>query len=1010
MTFSHLCIKKPVLATVFSLVLVVAGILGYLELPVRFSPQYFKPGLSVVVNAQGSSAEYVEQNITTPLEQALSATPGLDFMVSHSQQGQSSISLNFKNLNTAEFTVAQSQILQEVSSVSLPQNASSPLIQQHGDSNMVMVLGISDPHMPLVELTTYVNNYLLPRLNQISGVADISVDADLPALRLALNPESMAALGVSVNDIQNALNNSNTSYPLGSIITAQQVLQLNAHMSISDLQGFNEVVIAKKGGRLIHLKEVATLAMGWQSNVPWYGYVNGQPGFAIEIHATDSANPIAVGDSIRRLLVEMKEGFPDGLQITPVFDLATPLQGAIDEVYIAIFLAIVLVVGVTFCFLGNWRATLIPVVTIPICLLATFGVMYALGFTINVMTLLALVLAVGLVVDDAIVVLENTYRHIQEGKSPLEASRISMSEISFAILGITICLVAVYLPALFMRPGIDTVYFQEFSFSLAGAILISGFLALSLSPMMCSRLLFPHVESAYEQRLNRFTIGLSAHYERALDWVLKHRKIVFSFMLLNLLLGLLFFYLTPTDLLPKSQLNYVMGFMQGPSSVNPEYLNQRSTAFRQKLENNPELQNTLFYITEQGSAFFFAEVKHASQRDTMAERLNEEIDALPDLSGGVQVLDANQNGGSSHQGGLFFYVSGLASYPEIAHAAALLQEKLENTGGITSVFNNIQFNQQQYDVMIHRNLVTELGLDLGVLNNTLMAFLGGYTFSNTHYQVNGYAYPIVMQLPYAALGDLSVLQKIHVETQKGARIPVSSLVSVLPNQDLAMRLHINQMRSGEVDFNIASSYSVGQAMNQVKAVAAAVLPANLSIVWGGKMRNLMQNEASGNLFIILGLVFIFLVLAALFESFYDPLIILCTVPLCIVAGLGALYLMGGSINIYTKIALVTLIGLVSKHGVLITQFANQRCSEGADALTAVKEAALIRLRPILMTSLTMILGALPLILSMGTDANGRRQIGIVIVFGLLLGSLFSLFIVPAAYVLIHHLKNKIKSM
>lgn len=1006
MKFSQTCINRPVFTSVIALILILIGLISFLELPVRFSPFYFRPVLMVMTQVPGASAEYAEENVSTPLEQSLSGTPGLDLMMSRSQQGESMVILNFKNLTEQQFVTAQSQVLQEVSGTQLPELANRPQIMQRSDSNEVMVLGAVDSKMPQTELTNYLNNYLAPRLTQVPGVSQAQVYADTPNLRITLNPQKMAALKISVDDVKAALNNSNTSFPLGTLLTDEQALQLNSQMYVPDIPGFENLVVAKKGARLVYLKDIANVKLDYDSLNHMYSYVNDKPGIPIEIDATDDANPIQVGQGIKSLLDEMKPNFPQGFSITPVFDLSSPLQEAINEVYVTIFIAIVLVVMMTLAFLGNWRATLIPIVTIPVCLVAAFSVMLLFGFTINVMTLLALVLGVGLVVDDAIVVLENTFRHMEMGESPLVAAKKGIEEISFAVLGITICLVAVYLPAIFLPNSIDTTYFQEFAFTLAGAILISGFLALTLSPMMCSKLLKHHTHKGYEEKLDKMTRQLNQHYEHWLNWVLEHPKMIFSVLFANLVLGVVFFQLLPSDLLPKSELNYIQGGFTGPSSANNEYMDNALKSFRQSIADNPNLDNTVVFINSPGGfVFFSAEVKKGN-RDAMAAAINAQIAKMPQFSGGVTVVDANNDQSSSHPGSLFFYVTGIASYTDIANAASNMQQALAKDSAFSFAYNNVKFSNQQYNLLINRNLATMLGVDLGTLNDTLSTFLGGYTFPNTTYQVGGYGYPITMQLSAQDLQDISVLHNLYVQNGSGQLIPSSSMISVSPSFDLPTRVHINQLRAGEVDLSAAPGYSTGDMIAKVQSTAEQILPEGMQIAWSGQGRNLIQNEASGNIFILLGLVFIYLVLAALFESFIDPLIILCTVPLCIVAGLIGLYLIGGSINIYTKIALVTLIGLVAKHGVLITQFANQLRSQGVSPREAVTKAAMIRLRPILMTSLTMILGAIPLLLAFGTDATGRSQIGAIIVLGLLLGSFFSLFVVPVAYLAIGKFKKK----
>ena len=1009
MKFSQVCINRPVFTVVIAFILILLGVISYLELPVRFSPFYFRPVLMVSVNVPGADAEYVEENVTTPLEKSLSGTPGLDMMTSDSSQSGVTITLNFQNLTTQDFVAAQAQVLQEVDGTSLPQLADRPQIMQGGNNNMVMMLGVSDNNLPMPDLVNYVNNYVIPQLQEISGVSQVNLFADAPALRVTLDPRAMASLNINVMDVQNALRNSNTSYPLGDLLTDKQAIQLNSKTVIPDITGFENLVIAKKGLRLVYLKDIATISIDEDVLDHFYAYVNGAPGIAMEIDQTAKGNPIQVGQQVKSLIARLQPNLPAGLKIVPVFDLSSPLQGAIYEVYFSIFIAILLVVLVTLAFLGNWRATFIPVVMIPICLIGMFGVMLLLGYTINIMTLLALVLAVGLVVDDAIVVLENTHRHIEAGLSSLAAARKSIDEISFAVLGVTICLVAVYIPTLFLPANIDATYFQEFSLTLAGAIVISGFLALTLSPMMCSRLLKAHSKKGYEHRLDNVMSKLHYHYERALTWTLKSPKLVLSVLIINLILGVVFFILLPTDLLPSSPLKYIQGSLTGPNSSTTEYRDQLITPFREQLDSNPHLKNPLMYVNGGGSVFFMAQVKDWTSPEKIVNDIDQQLTQMPNFSGGAMVVDANNNVTSSQSGSLYFYVSGFGTYDEIANAAAKMQQALQNDPKVAVVNNNILFSQPEYNFNINLNLAAMLGVDLQSLNTTLSTFFGGYIFPNTTYQVGGHGYDIIMQMSRADLKDLSILQNLYVRNGQGKMISVSNLVSVTSDTTLTDRVHVNGLRGGEIDIVPANGYSMGDLIHDVDAKAAKILPQNLQIVWAGEGRSLLENASSGNLFIALGILFIYLVLAALFESFIDPIIILCTVPMCVVAGLIGLHLIGGSINIYTKIALVTLVGLVSKHGVLITQFANQLKKEGMEISEAIKKAALIRLRPILMTSLTMILGALPLVFAMGTDSIGRSQIGVIIVLGLLVGSFFSLFVVPIAYLMLGKFKTRFKS-
>lgn len=1015
MKFSQVCIKRPVFTVVLSLILIIFGVLSFQLLQVRFQPLVFRPHLIVQTHFHGASPAMVEQTITQPLESNLVATPNLDMMRSNSSQNMSQIFLDFGSLTEEQFIVAQSQVMEEISETELPQSADKPEVRVASDNNELMDIGLTNPNMTMLQLVDFANSFIVNRLEQIPGIVQVGVNSPDQALNISLQPTKMAALGITVGDVEQALENNNTSFSAGQLFTLSQTIPVNASISLPDIKAFQNLVISNSNGRLIRLGNVATVKFGYNFVGGWYSQINGKPGIDIYLQAADDANPIATSLLARNLLKQLSFSFPQGMKAQVMFDLGQPLQQAIHEVFLTILEAIILVIAITWMCLGNWRATLVPIVTIPVCLVASFAIMLVCGFTINVMTLLALVLAVGLVVDDAIVVLENSYRHIEGGMSPLQAAKQGINEISFAIIGITICLIAVYAPAGLMPPGFAAVFFKEFAFTLAGCILISGFLALTLSPMMCAYVIKIHEPSAYERRLNQFTDTLRDRYRAALAWVLGHRKtfVVLFFALFGL--GGWTFYSLPSSLLPKSELNYIMLLLQGPTTASQEWVQGPASQFMQTVSNNPAVLSGFTYAG--GSAnpgnqtYNFLQLKPQNERkltnDQLAEYIDNLINQTPALSGGATVLDANGNNSFSHQGNLFFYVAGLGSYQDISQAITNLITQLSQYPGLSNINNGLQFNSQSYNLIIDRNMVAELGVNISDLSDTISTMLGGKTLVS-QYQAGGQGYSIILQLPKTDLMDLSVLNKIYVKSNNGSLIPVSRFVKVSSSLDLATRFHVNQLRAGEVDANINPGYTMGQVVSAIQTIASNTLPSGMQVIFGGDARNMLENNQSLNTIFILGITFIYLVLAALFESFLDPLIILFTIPLCISGALIALKLTGGSLNMYTGIGLVTLIGLVSKHGVLITQFTNQLRSEGMDLSEALVQAASIRLRPILMTTATMVLGAIPLIFATGTDANGREQIGWVIVAGLIVGTFFSLFVVPIAYSFIGPYKKKLK--
>lgn len=1014
MKLAEICLERPVLASVLSLLLILAGVIGFKQLDLQFEPSVFRPHLAVYTVYPGASAKEVEQSVTDKLEKALADTPNLEMMSSYSTEGSSEIDLDFKAISKVDFVTIQSQVAEKVATVDLPEQAKQPNIYTHSSNSQLMFIGVYDPNMSEVQLINYTNDVLVNRLQRIPGVSDVKMAAMPATLYITLNPLKLVQYGLTERDILDALGSNNASASIGVLRSHDQQISLNGHFQLADVTAFQNVIVSKVSGQFIRLKDVAKVYVAPGANKQWFTEIDGHPGTGINISYADGANPIALGDKVRAVLQKMQATYPPGLETPIVFDISKPLKQSILEVVYTIFQAIALVVLVTFLFLGNIRATFIPFVTIPVCLIGACFVMYLLGFSLNVMTLLAIVLAVGLVVDDAIVVLENNHRHLVAGMLPLAAAEKSLKEISFAVIGMTICLIAVYLPAGFMEQDTTGVYYHQFAYTLAAAVGISGFVALTLSPMMCGRVLSVHRQTAYERFLERSFSGLRTRYQQLLLWTLMHKKWVVCIFIMGIVIGVSVFVRLPTGFLPTNNMDMMVVPLSAPSTANTQYTQAQTDKIMAQVIHQPFVQHSVSFSNPyNGGTNFslsFLALTPASTRltsnETLAKQVNDLIDQVPEMAGHANILNINSDHNSSRQGNMTVYLTGAVSYHELQQATLALAKALKEVqaqSGLIYADSSLNQVQQEYDFHINRELASLLGVPIENILLALQTYYGGYQLP-TSYIYGGQSYDVLLRLPLKDLADFQALQRIYVNSSQGDKVALKRLVTIEPSFGLPQLTHINQLRAGELYLSLEPGYSLGQAMATLEQVVRQALPSTITLGYEGDALKFQKENNSMLMIFVLGLLFIYLVLSALFESFRDPLIILFTVPLCVTGGLILLKAIGGQLDMYTIIGFVTLIGLVAKHGVLITQFANQLQEAGRTKQEAVIEAAALRLRPILMTTLTMVLGALPLVLATGSGAKGRLEIGTVVVSGLMLGTLFSLFIVPTAYMLLA--KNK----
>lgn len=1015
MRLSEICIEKPVLTTVLSLVLIMIGFLGYQQLELRAQPKVFRPSLHVMVSVPGSSAEFVEKNVVIPLENRLQQVDHLSLMESTSSQGFAEVHLRFANISQQDFLSSQSQVMQAVSQTHLPDNAEQPQIRMAGShSNQIMVVAVSSTTMGQQRLVDYVQNQIVRRLQQTSGVGDVEQWSTEDALRINLLPDKMAQLSISVQQVIDALKANNISIAAGQVVNAEQTIPVNLQSRLASVAEFQQMIISHRGNHYIHLKDIANIAIDKKSYAGAYTYYNDKQGVAVSINAADNANPIALGKVLRRTFTQLQQQMPPGTTIHLLYDQTEAIEHSVNEVFLTIFESIFLVALVTLLFLGRWRFAIVPIVTIPVCIIAGFAVMWLLGFTINMMTLLALVLAVGLVVDDAIVVLENCHRYVEQGLSPWKAAIQSMKQITFPVIGMTISIVAVYVPVLFMG-GKTAVYFQEFAFTMAGAVVISGFVALTLTPMMCARLMSKTQGSGYDAKLDAFFSGLRRRYTAVLAWTLKNRWLaIFVFVVLAGMGGWVLSTI-PNTLLPKEYGGYMFVGVSTPDSSSVAYTEKRHRQVFEQLLKMPEVDNLMSFGGGSGNDGSFGATiirlkpayssyaKNIEVAEQVAQQFQSFVGAKVFAS--PMNLSSHEHDDNAQEGQIAYRIVGFTDYPELVKEAARFTTALNNTGEFQQVDNRLRYSSQQYDISLNRQKIQQLGIKITDVTTAVSTFLGGYTMQDG-YQFAGVNYPIIVQLPVEDMVDLQVLNNIYLSNSEGAKIALGRVLTVKPVIGLPERAHINGMRSGDIIITPKSGQTLGQVTSIMQQIAKQTFSPGISLAYSQQVVDMKSGNTRMLMIFILGLIFIYLVLGALFESFIDPLIILFTVPLCIVGALIALKLIGGSLNIYTIIGLVTLIGLVAKHGVLITQFANQiREQQGKPIIDSVLEAASIRIRPILMTTATMVVGAVPLVFATGVGSNSHSQIGWVIIAGLLVGTVFSLFMVPVAYTLFARFKR-----
>jgi len=1022
MVLPELSIRRPVLATVMSLVIVLLGVIAFTRLSVREYPKIDTPVVSVRTVYTGASPQVIESQVTQPLEDSLSGIEGVRTIKSVSREEVSTITIEF--VPERDPDTAANDVRDRVARVRgrLPDEVDEPIVQKiEADAQAILWLAFSsERHTPLF-ITDYADRYVADSLKALPGVASVIIGGERKyAMRLWLDRDRLAGFGLTPLDVENALRRENIEIPSGRIESANREFTVLTETDLRTVDQFDNLIITESRGYPVRLRDVGRTELGAADDRNRLR-VNGNPAVGLGIVKQSTANTLAVAQGVKALVPSITASLPEGMKLQIAFDSSVFIESSIKAVYRTIVEAMVLVTLVIFLFLRSFRSTLIPFVTIPVSLIGAAFFLWMFGFTINILTLLGIVLAIGLVVDDAIVVLENIHRHIEEGMPPLKAAMLGSREIAFAVMAMTVTLAAVFVPLVFAT-GNTGKLFTEFALTVVMAVLVSGFVSLTLTPMMCSKLLRHEARhGALYQMSERFFVALNSAYRRSLEWVLKRRKLVVIGYagVLAVMTGV--GYSLKSELSPLEDRGFFIGVLVAPDGSTMDFTDSYARIWEKMYAEVPEI-TTYFVSVAPGlerpnpvnSSISFLKLK------LWEERTRSSIDITKSLAPrmfkempGVLAFPINPPSlGQNFRNPAVQFVIQAPTYEELDRMVDKLLARARKYPGLANLDTDLKLNKPQLIVDVDRDKVAAVGADTSAIGRTLETMLGGRQV--TRFKRDGKQYDVIVRLEDQERRQPTDLTSIFVRARDGNLVQLSNLVKLRESVAPKELNHYNRLRAAILSGNVAPGYTLGEALDFLEKASAEELGRSAQTTLDGQSREYRESGRQLLMIFVLALCFIYLVLAAQFESFVSPLIIMLTVPLAMTGALAALVMLdwwkgsGGTLNVYSQVGLIMLVGLITKHGILIVEFANQLMEQGRDKFEAVAEAAALRLRPILMTTGAMVLGAVPLAMASGAGAEARRPIGWVIVGGLLFGTLLTLYVIPAAYTLLTRRSRRVQ--
>lgn len=1004
MKIAEICIRRPVLSIVINLLIVLLGLVSFDRLTVREYPNIDVPVVTVTTTYLGASAKIIETQVTKPLEDSLSGIEGIDFIKSISRSEQSQITVQFRLSRDAD--AAASDVRDRVARAIglLPEEVDEPIVAKvEADAQPIMWMSLSSDTASQLDVSETADIVVQDRIQVLPGVASVLLFAERRySMRVSVDREKLAGFGLTTQDVENALRTQNVEIPAGRLESMQREFTVLSQTDLNTPEQFRRVILREtENGHLVRLGDVASINYGPLEERSLVRF-NGRPAIGLGVVKQSVANPLEISSAIREALPLIQKDLPQDMKLAIAYDSSVFIDESISSVFHTIFEATVLVVLTIFFFLRTLRATLIPLVTIPVSLIGALALMFVLGFSINTLTLLALVIAIGLVVDDAIVVLENIYRHMEEGMDAIHASVKGMREIGFAVVAMTLTLATVFVPVA-LTPGRTGQLFVEFALTLAGAVIISGITAITLSPMMCSRILKANhgVEPKWSQKIEAWIRRLEAAYKRTLQRTIINRPLIVGIALVTFIATGVLFSMLKSELSPAEDRGVVFGIGMAPEGSSLQYADQYARQMEAIFDKIPEKRWRFVAV----GFPFITQTFTVTGLEDWSERDRSSFDIIKEISGPLFGIPGTLNfainpqslGQGARSQPVEVIIQTTGTYEELDQLTNKILAKLRQNPGLMTPDTDLKLNKPEIRVIMDREKMATMGIEVATVGRTLETMLGGREV--TRFKRGSEQYEVLVKIADDKRRTPTDLTAIYVRARDGSMVPLSNIVRLEEGVAPRELNHFDKLRAVTITANLAPGYSLGEALSAIEQVVREEAP-GAAIDYGGNSREFKESSASMGLIFGLALAFIYLVLAAQFESWRDPMVILLSVPLAIGGAMLFMNLTGGSLNVYSQIGLVALMGLISKHGIMIVEFANQLQARGVSRVEAVVESASIRMRPILMTTAAMVLGAVPLALASGAGAESRQAIGWVIVGGMSVGTLFTLFIVPTFYLII----------
>lgn len=1008
MNISEISIRRPVLATVMTVIILLFGIIGYAYLGVREYPSVDNPIISVTCSYAGANADVIENQITEPLEQNINGIPGIRSLTSTSEQGKSRITVEFEL--SVDLETAANDVRDKVSRAQryLPRDCDPPTVSKaDADASPILMVALQSEKRPLLELSEIADLTVKEQLQTIPDVSSVSIWGEKKySMRLWLDPIKMAGYGITPMDVKNAVDNENVELPSGSIEGNTIELNIRTMGLMNTAKMFDDLIVKSDGNRIIRFSDIGRAELG-AADIKSYMKMNGVPMVGVVVVPQPGANHIDIADAVYKRMEQMKKDLPEDVKYSYGFDNTKFIRASINEVKQTVYEAFLLVIIIIFLFLRDWRVTLVPCIVIPVSLIGSFFIMYLFGFSINVLTMLAVVLAVGLVVDDAIVMTENIYIRIERGMSPKEAGIEGAKEIFFAVISTTITLVAVFFPIVFME-GTTGRLFREFSMVISGAVIISAFSALTFTPMLATKLLKQkEKKNAFYRATEPFFEGLNNIYERSLKYVLRHRMWILPLIALMLVLIVVLWGKIPSEMAPLEDRSMITINTRGAEGVTYEYIRDYTEDINRVVDSIIPDAKAVTARVSSGSGNIQVTLKDMADRDYSQMDVAEKLSAAVQKKTKARAFVQQQSSFGGRRSRMpIQYVLQATNLEKLEKVLPKFMEKVYENPVFQMADVDLKFSKPEARIHINRDKANVMGVSTRDLSETLQYGLSGQRMG--YFYMNGKQYEILGEINRQQRNKPADLRAIYLRSKDGKMIQMDNLIDIENTIAPPKLYRYNRFVSATVSAGLAEGKTIGQGLDEMDKIAKEVLDDTFRTSLAGDSKDFRESSSSLMFAFILALVLIYLILAAQFESFKDPFIIMLTVPLAITGALIFMYYGDITMNVFSQIGIIMLIGLVAKNGILIVEFANQKQQDGMDKLTAVREAAKQRLRPILMTSASTILGLIPLAFATGEGCNQRIAMGVAVVGGMLVSTILTMYVVPAVYSFIS--TNRIKKI